>query len=153
MARPLRDAYSYRRDPAVPAFPDAHPVIVFDGHCGFCSAWARFVLRFDRAATFRLLPAQSELGRALYVHYGFDANDFETNILLENGVASFKAEASIRMFESLGPPWSAARALRLIPRSLLDRAYDVVARNRQRIWGRRAVCFPPTAATRERFLA
>jgi hypothetical protein len=45
-----RPAYSYRHDSSVPAFPDDRPVIVFDGKCVMCSAFARFVLRRDRTA-------------------------------------------------------------------------------------------------------
>jgi predicted DCC family thiol-disulfide oxidoreductase YuxK len=83
----MHERYSYRRDGAVPAFPDDRPIIVFDGFCALCSGWARFVLRHDRRALFRLLPAQSALGHALYVHYGLDPVDYETNILLAHGVA------------------------------------------------------------------
>jgi transposase InsO family protein len=60
-------SFSYRHDPAVPDFPDDRPIIVFDGHCVMCSGWANFVLRQDRKARYRLLPAQTPLGRALYV--------------------------------------------------------------------------------------
>jgi hypothetical protein len=31
-----REAHSYRRDPAVPAFPDDRPIIIFDGYCALC---------------------------------------------------------------------------------------------------------------------
>ncbi|CAA9510767.1 MAG: hypothetical protein AVDCRST_MAG91-1619, partial [uncultured Sphingomonadaceae bacterium] len=47
-------SWSWRRDPAVPAFPDEHPLIVFDGECVLCSANAQFVLRSDRRRRFRL---------------------------------------------------------------------------------------------------
>ncbi len=147
-------AYSYRTDPAVPSFADVNPIIVFDGLCAFCSAWARFVLWTDRRAAFRLLPAQSPLGRALYVHYGLDPDDYETNILLEDGVAwfKFKSEAAIRSARRLGFPWSLARIVRVLPLGLRDRLYDFVARNRLRIMGRRDVCYAPEPRFRERFL-
>ena len=38
------EPFSWRDDPEVPAFPDDHPLIVFDGECVLCSANARFVL-------------------------------------------------------------------------------------------------------------
>ena len=62
-------AFSYRDDPAVPAFPDDRPLIVFDGVCVLCSASARFVLRHDEAGRFRLTAAQSSVGQALYRHH------------------------------------------------------------------------------------
>lgn len=47
----------------------------------------------------------------------------------------------------------AGRALRVIPRSLRDWGYRLVARNRYRIFGRYEACPIPTEGTRSRFLA
>jgi predicted DCC family thiol-disulfide oxidoreductase YuxK len=151
--RGARSAYSYRNDPAVPHFPDDHPVIVFDGYCVLCSGWVRFILAHDRHARFRLLPAQSGIGHALYVHYGRDPENYETYMLIENGTACYKSEATIRMAEGLGFPWSLAAVLRALPARLRDRIYDFVARNRFRLFGRRDVCYRADAPDAERFLA
>lgn len=147
-----RDAYSYRTDPAIPAFPDDKPIIIFDGHCTLCSRWAMFVVRHDPAARFRLLPAQSQLGLALYTHYGLDPVDYQTNILIREGRAWLKSEGSIRMFEGLGFPWMLIAAFRVLPLGLRDRGYEAVARNRFRLFGRRDVCFAPEASIADRFL-
>ena len=145
--------YSYRADPAVPAFPDDRPVIVFDGYCALCSGWAQFVLRHDARGVYRLVAAQSRLGRALYVHYGLDPQDYETNILIAHGIATFKSEACIRMAEGLGAPWSLAAIGRVLPRSWRDRLYGVLARNRLRVFGRRETCYLPDHRHADRFLA
>jgi predicted DCC family thiol-disulfide oxidoreductase YuxK len=147
-----RQAYGYRRDPAVPAFPGDRPIIIFDGYCALCSGWAEFVLRHDRAGVHRLLSAQSALGRALYVHYGLDPQDYETNILIADGIAWFKSEGSIRMAEGLGLPWSLARALRILPLPVRDKLYAMIARNRLRWFGKREVCYRPDQRYAERFL-
>ena len=150
--RLARERHSYRNDPAVPGFPDDQPIIVFDGYCALCSGWAEFVLRHDHHGTYRLLPAQSPLGRALYVHYGLDPEDYETNILIADGVAWFKSEGSIRMAEGLGWPWSLAVGFRILPRRLRDRLYSFVARNRLRVFGKRESCYVPKAVDEDRFL-
>jgi len=147
-----RAPYSYRADPDVPAFADDRPVIVFDGHCIFCSGWAGFVLRHDPAGRYRLLRAQSPLGAAIYRHYGLDPVDYETNLLLEDGRIWLKSEGTIRMAEGLGFPWSLAAAMRVLPRRWRDALYDLVARNRFRIAGRREACYLPPEGMRERFL-
>ena len=148
-----RAPYSYRADPAVPAFADDRPIIIFDGLCVLCSGSAQFVLRHDRRAVFRLLAAQTPLGRALYVHYGLDPHDYETMILVADGVAAFKSEAGIRIAQRLGFPWSFAAILRVLPRRWRDRLYDVLARNRYRTFGRRDTCFLPDPRWADRFLA
>lgn len=147
-----RESYSYRSDPSVTDFPDDRPIIIFDGYCALCSGWARFVVRHDPQGTYRLLAAQSPLGAALYRHYGLDPDDYETNILLADGIAWFKAEGSIRMFEGLGRPWSGMRIFRLLPRAARDRAYTFIAANRFRIFGRREACFVAGPDMKERFL-
>jgi predicted DCC family thiol-disulfide oxidoreductase YuxK len=150
--RPAQRAYGYRGDPAVPPFADDKPIIIFDGYCALCSGWARFVLRHDSHGHYRLLPAQSALGHALYVHYGLDPDDYETNILIENGLAYFKSEGSIRMAEGLGFPWSLAAAFRVLPLRTRDRLYAYVARNRLKFFGKRDKCYVAEPMYRDRFL-
>jgi predicted DCC family thiol-disulfide oxidoreductase YuxK len=148
-----REAFSYRRDPAVPPFPDERPILIFDGKCVLCSGFARFILRADRHRRFRLLAAQTPLGAALYRHFALAPVDYETNILIENGAAWLKSEGSIRIFERLGFPWSLVAVARLLPRPLRDRLYDVVARNRLRWFGTRQTCYLADPSEADRFLA
>ena len=149
----MREPYSYRDDPAVPKFADDHPVIIFDGHCVLCSRSAQFVLRHDPRGIYRMLAAQTPLGRALYVHYGLDPHDYESMILITDGIAWLKSEAVIRIAQGLGLPWSLAAILRVLPRAWRDRPYDVLARNRFRVFGRRATCYLPEPRDADRFLA
>ena len=82
-----------------------------------------------------------------------DTGDYETMILIADGVATFKSEAVVRIGEGLGLPWSLAAVLRVIPRPWRDRLYGVLARNRLRILGRRERCYIPSPADADRFLA
>lgn len=152
MRAPSRQPFSYRDDPSLPAFPDDRPIIIFDGHCVFCSYWARLVLKHDRRGVFRLLPAQTALGAALYGHYGLDPADYETNILIEKGSARFKADGSMRMAWLLGWPWRLATVFRVLPAPLTNVLYDLVAKNRFRIFGRSDVCYIPEPGQADRVL-
>jgi predicted DCC family thiol-disulfide oxidoreductase YuxK len=145
--------FSYRADLAIPTFPDDKPIIVFDGECVFCSGWVKFALKADTRGRYRFLTAQSELGAALYRHYGLDARDYETNILIEGGIAHFRSSGSIRMVSGLGFPWSLVKVLSVIPAGIADGLYEFVARNRFRIAGRKSSCYLPSAEDRERFLS
>jgi predicted DCC family thiol-disulfide oxidoreductase YuxK len=40
-------------------------LVVFDGLCNVCSGWVRFLQRHEIKPPFRLVPMQSEAGRAL----------------------------------------------------------------------------------------
>ena len=54
-----RAPYSYRDDPAVPAFDDSTALFVFDGVCVLCSGGAAFLMRHDRHARMNFTPARS----------------------------------------------------------------------------------------------
>jgi predicted DCC family thiol-disulfide oxidoreductase YuxK len=146
--------YAYRADPAVPHFADDRPIIIFDGHCVLCSAFAQFVVKHDRDARFRLMAAQSDLGRALYRHFGLDPVNYDTYVLLLNGEAYFRSDASIRILQGLGGAWRIlAKSARFIPAPLRDSFYNVIARNRLRWFGTRAQCYLPSPSQADRFLS
>jgi predicted DCC family thiol-disulfide oxidoreductase YuxK len=148
----MATAYSYRDDPSVPDFPDDKPLIVFDDDCGFCSRDINFVLRHDKKRVFRFTPAQFELGTALMRHYGYRTDNYETSLLIENGIAYPRSDGVLRVLQLLGGAVSLLALLRFLPRSLRDWVYDLVARNRMKIAGRSQACRIPTDDERSRFL-
>jgi predicted DCC family thiol-disulfide oxidoreductase YuxK len=147
-----RDAHSYRDDKRVPEFPDDRPLIVFDGFCGLCSRLVQFVLLHDKQATYRFVAAQTPLGAALFQHYGLDANNYETFILLRAGHGHFVSDAAIEMAHELAWPWSWSPVLRIVPKVVRDWVYLLIARNRMRFFGRSEACYLPAPEVRTRFL-
>jgi predicted DCC family thiol-disulfide oxidoreductase YuxK len=127
-------------------------IVVFDALCPLCSANARFILRHDRARTFRLASVQSEAGRALYRRFGLDADDPDTMLVVDGERLLRDSGAVLAIARGLGAPWSAAAALRFVPRRLRDSAYRCVARNRYRLFGRRDACWLPAPDYRDRLL-
>lgn len=130
----------------------APPVIVFDAECVLCSANAQFVLKHDRRRRFRLASMQGEVGAALYRRFGIDPADPDTLILVEGDRVLRDSDAVLAIYAGLGWPWRAAAALRIVPRALRDPVYRLVARNRYRLFGRRATCWLPRPAEEDRVL-
>ena len=128
-----------------------HPVVLFDGVCNLCNGAVRFVVRFDAAGTFRFAPLQSEVGRALLARHGRPVDEFDSFVLVEDGVAYEKSSAALRVARRLDGPWPLAYALAVVPQRLRDAAYDVVAANRYRVFGRTDECQIPSPELRERF--
>lgn len=145
-------AYSYRDNPAVPEFKDDKPIIVFDGHCVLCSGFANFVIRHDTSQKLRLLAAQSELGEALYAHFGLKPDDYSTNLLIEKDRVRVKSDGTMAMFAYLGWPWKALNIGRILPRAVADFIYNIIARNRLKWFGRQELCYLPSAEDKSRFL-
>jgi predicted DCC family thiol-disulfide oxidoreductase YuxK len=132
---------------------EAHPVLFFDGVCNLCHGTVRFVLERDRAARIRFAPLQSEVGRALLVRHGLDADTLDTVVFLDAAGVHLRSDASVAILRALGPPWSALAVLGVLPRSVRDAGYDWIARNRYRWFGQKDTCPAPRPAWRERFLA
>ena len=147
-----RRAYSYADDDAVPPWDDTFGLIVFDGECVLCSVFARFVFARDRRARFRFTMAQSDLGQALYRHYGLDTRDFETNLVIIDGRLHGKLSGFARVMAELVWPWRALAVLRLVPRPLGDWLYDRIAKNRYRLFGRYDTCRLPSPELRARVI-
>ena len=149
----MTEAYSYRADKAVPTFPDDRPLIVFDGVCGLCSGFVRFVLRHDKRGQYRFLAAQSDLATALYRHYGLPTDHWETNLLIKDGRLFVRSEAAIEIVAGFSGWWRALAIFRVLPRSWRDWCYDRIAGNRYRWFGRHDLCMVPDPAQADRFLA
>lgn len=133
--------------------PTAHPVLLFDGVCNLCHGAVRFVLERDRTARFRFAPLQSDVGRALLVRHGLDADALDTMVLVDAGGAHVRSDGFVAIVRGLGAPWSALAVIALVPRPMRDATYDWIARNRYRWFGKKDACPLPRPEWRERFLA
>jgi predicted DCC family thiol-disulfide oxidoreductase YuxK len=109
--------------------------VLFDGECRMCSGWARFVSRRDPRGELELVPLQSEEGRELLARHGLPVDDMSTMAFVEGGEVWTKSTGVLRVLDRLPMPWPVLGGLRIVPRALRDAVYDVIARNRRRIFG------------------
>ncbi|TWI02867.1 putative DCC family thiol-disulfide oxidoreductase YuxK [Luteimonas cucumeris] len=132
--------------------PDGHPVIVFDGVCGLCNGWVRFLLKRDRRQRYRFAAMQTGTGRGLLLANGLDPDDPMSFLLLDEMGARTDSDAIIAVLIGLGGAWRMATLCLLLPRVLRDPPYRWLARNRYRWFGRKRTCFLPDMTQRHRFI-
>lgn len=147
-----RAPYAYRDDSAVPDFDDSGPRTVMDARCGLCARGARWIARNDRHGAFRIIPMQSDLGAALFTHFGLDPADPASWLFLEDGRGYTSLDAIMRVGARLGGPSLLLRAFRILPRGLQDRAYGLIARNRYRLSRRVDLCALPDPEVQRRLI-
>lgn len=135
---------------AMNPWPD-DDVILYDGVCVFCSRWIRFIAARDKDRRFRFAAIQSGYGTRLAQAFGIDPRDPDSNAVIHGGVAYFKSDAALTVLSHL-PGWGWVCALRLFPKPLRDAVYNLVARNRYRIFGRYEECFVLDAGFRGRVM-
>ena len=126
-------------------------VVLYDGVCVFCSRWVRFVAARDSERRFRFTAIQSGYGTRLARAFGINPDDPDTNAVVHGGEVFVKSDAALTVLSHL-PGWRWVRVLRLVPKPLRDATYNLVARNRYRIFGKYEECFVPDAELRERVI-
>jgi predicted DCC family thiol-disulfide oxidoreductase YuxK len=135
-----------------PAAQGTH-VLFFDGVCGLCSRLVQFVLSRDRAASFRFAPLQGDFAARELEPRGARPGDLDTLLVLTaDGRLLRRSRAVLFVLRELGGVWAAVAWLRVLPAPLLDRAYDLIARVRYRLFGRLEACRVPAASERTRFI-
>jgi predicted DCC family thiol-disulfide oxidoreductase YuxK len=127
-------------------------VIVFDGICNWCNAWVNFMIDHDPHGKFKVGTLQSEHGQQILQELQLSTEDFETFLLLEQGLIFTKSTAALRIAKHLSGLWPLLYLFIVIPRPLRDAIYDVVARNRYKLMGKAEACRVPTPSERARFV-
>jgi predicted DCC family thiol-disulfide oxidoreductase YuxK len=128
------------------------PVVLFDGMCNLCNGAVNLIIDRDPAARFRFASLQSQFGQRELRRLGLPDDVLETIVLLEDGQAWMRSTAALRIARRLGFPWVLAYSLIAVPRPVRDWAYDIVARNRFKWFGRRERCRVPTPEIKGRFV-
>lgn len=117
-----------------------------------CHGFVRFVARYDTQDRFRFTTADGLLGQALFRHYGLRTSTYETNLLIQDGVAHQKIMAFANTMRRLGGGRSLLGGLRFLPLWLSNPLYDVIAQNRYAIFGRYETCPLPSEDVKRRLI-
>ena len=122
-------------------------ILFYDGHCGLCHRAVRFVLPHDRSGTaFRFAPLQGTTFRALVSVDSRAAVPDSIAVLTSDGSLVARSDACIYILRRLGGRWNVAAALlAAIPCPLRNALYNLVARTRYGVFGRREDTCPVTA--------
>jgi predicted DCC family thiol-disulfide oxidoreductase YuxK len=132
--------------------PGAAPLVLFDGDCNLCNGAVQFILRRDPRARFRFAALSSRAAHEALAGVSAPSRLPDSIVLVQHGRARVKSGAALAIARQLRFPWPLLAVFWLVPYPLRDLAYDWIARNRYRWFGRRATCWVPTPALRARFL-
>ena len=132
-------------------------LILYDGVCGLCNRFNAFVLAHDRKRHFRFASLQSATGQSFLRRFHRNPSKLDTVYVVPNyesgsDLSLERARAGLFVMKTLGSPWRWAGIFGFLPDSLLNFAYDSIARNRYRIFGKYDQCKMPSVEDRERFI-
>ena len=131
---------------------DKYQIILFDGVCNFCNASINFIIDHDPEKHFKFAPLQSDFGQKILRQFNKDTEDFDSVILFKNNQLYQKSEAALEITQYLSGFWKYLAIFRILPTFILNFFYDIIAKNRYRIFGKSESCRMPTPDLKERFL-
>jgi predicted DCC family thiol-disulfide oxidoreductase YuxK len=127
-------------------------IVLFDGVCNLCNSTVNFIIRIDRSARIRFTPLQSEAGQSLLRSYT-PAENIDSVIYIADGRHYIKSSAILHILRDIGGVWRVFYSLMIFPVWLRDFLYDLIARYRYRVFGKRDVCMVPSPDIKERFIS
>ncbi len=128
------------------------PILLFDGVCNLCNNLVMFVIRKDKKARIRFVSLQSEAGKSLLSAAGLNPDTADTVVYLSGDKTFLRSSAILNLLNDLGGGWRLFYSLIIIPSFIRDFIYNLVARSRYRIFGKRESCMVPPKDIENRFI-
>lgn len=127
-------------------------IILFDGVCNFCNSSVNFIMDRDDSSYFKFGALQSDEGQILLKKHHQSTDSFDTLILIEADALYTRSTAALRIAKKLSGLWPVFYAFIVIPKFLRDPIYNLIAKNRYRMFGKKDTCRLPTPEERAKFL-
>ena len=118
----------------------------------WCAAECCSLAWIDLRKRLRFAPLQSETGQRILKANGLPINHLSGIVFVEDGRLYINSSAVLRACGHLRFPWPAVKVFLLVPRPFRNLAYQWVARNRYRWFGKKDECPLPDTADADRFL-
>ena len=133
---------------------DGKSLVLYDGVCGLCNKTVQFTLKRDKANRFRFAPLQGWLAGQILRRHGLNSEDLNTVFVVERPLQEGeklykKSKAVFTILNGIGGAWKLVSWMRALP---LNWAYDFVARNRYRWFGKYDACPLPSKEERAKFV-
>lgn len=127
-------------------------ILLFDGVCNLCNSSVNFIIDHDPNNHFRFAALQSEFGQQKLAELGFNSESFDSLVLLSQGEVYKKSSAALKIARKLSGLYPILYVYMVIPPSIRDGIYDIIAKNRYKWWGKQDSCRIPTPELRSRFM-
>lgn len=127
-------------------------LILFDGVCNLCTTSVQFVIKRDKQSEFYFASLQSETGQKILKQNNLPVSDFHSFIYLRRGRLFMRSDAALQLVGDLNGCWRLLKVFLIIPRFIRNGVYNLIAKNRFRLFGKKDSCLVPTPELQNRFL-
>jgi predicted DCC family thiol-disulfide oxidoreductase YuxK len=131
---------------------NTHKVIFFDGVCGLCDRFITFMVDADRENVLKFSTQQGEAFQSQEVKSLITEEMGDSIFYLRDGKIFSKSTAVLTAMSDLGGVWKLTSIFKIIPRPIRDLIYDMIAKNRYKLFGKHETCRLPTPEERAKFM-
>jgi predicted DCC family thiol-disulfide oxidoreductase YuxK len=117
-------------------------IVLFDGICNLCNASVRFIIKHDKKSKIQFASLQSEMAKQLLVNKAIDSKKIDSIIFITDEMIFFKSDAAIEIAKMLDGFPNYLKYFQFIPRAIRDIVYDLIAKNRYRLFGKSCAIGP-----------
>jgi predicted DCC family thiol-disulfide oxidoreductase YuxK len=128
-------------------------ILIFDGACNLCNGLVRFIIRKDSASRIRFATLKSDVGKSLLRRFCLSTNDTNSVVYISGEMHYLKSAAILHLLNDLGRAWRLFYFFIIIPESIRDFFYNLIAKNRYRIFGKTETCMVHGPDLNVRFLS
>lgn len=125
-------------------------VVLFDGVCGLCNGFINFLLANDLNHELYFSPLQGSFAKDKMDASAIEK--MESVVFYYKGTKYTKSKAAILILRQLGGMWVFINLFLIIPKFMRDFLYDLIAKNRYKIFGKHETCRIPTPEERAHFI-
>jgi len=132
-------------------------IVLFDGVCNLCNSTVLFLIKHDRNNNLHFAAQQSDAGIQLLKESNFIVSpnllsEKNSVILLKEGLVFYKSDAIIEISKLLKGWPHYIKYVAVFPRWFRDFFYDVVAKYRYTLFGKRNECSIPSEPLKHKFI-
>ena len=125
-------------------------IILFDGVCNLCNGFVQFMIKHDKKRQFKFASLQSNIADQL-----IEASELtsipDSVVVVGEGETFVKSDAVLYICKKLGGYFTILRIVAIFPKFIRDRLYDVIAKRRYSLFGKKESCMLPSPEQKDRF--
>jgi predicted DCC family thiol-disulfide oxidoreductase YuxK len=118
-------------------------ILLFDGGCNLCNGLVKFIVRKDKSGRIQFASLQSDTGKSLLSKAGLGPDSFDTVVYFSGEKTYLRSSAVLNLLRDLGGGWKLFYALKIIPAFIRDLFYNLIAKNRYKLFGKSESCKVP----------
>lgn len=125
-------------------------ILFFDGVCHLCNGYINFLIRWDSKKVMFYSALQGK--KALEILSDSQRSDLKSILYWKNGEVLEKSTAVIESLFDVSVCFFWIKGLYVVPAFVRNAVYDLVAKNRYKLFGQSDLCRIPTAEERKYLL-